>query len=130
MPKQSIFFRQSGVLKRLFTDDIVIMEANDNYVKIFSDEGVFTVRTTLDAALSRLPANKFLRVTRTYAVGIEHIDSISKELLKIKGVKNEVPVSKQYYREIIKQITILDPTPLEVEIQNAVAKKPRSKNRI
>ena len=129
MSKQSIFFRQSGCLKRLNTDDIVVIEANDNYLKIFSEEGVFTVRATLDAALSRLPANQFLRVNRTYAVGIEYIDSISKEILKVKGAKDEVPVSKLYYREIIKKITILDPTPAELKMQIVAVKKPRSLNK-
>jgi DNA-binding LytR/AlgR family response regulator len=127
MSKQSIFFRRSGCLKRLSTDDIVIMEANDNYVKIFSDEGVFTVRTTLDAALSRLPANQFLRASRTYAVGIEHIDSISKELLKVKGVKNDVPVSKQYYREILKQINIMD-AEIPKKKNEKASLKPRSRS--
>ena len=97
MLKESIFFRHNGALKKLNIDDIVILEAANNYVKFFTEEGIFMVRITLDAAVKSLPPTKFVRVHRLYAVSMKDIDIISKDLLKLKDVKSEIPVSKQYY---------------------------------
>ncbi len=108
MLKECIFFRHNGALKKLNVDDIIILEAANNYVKFFSDEGVFMVRITLDAAVKSLPPTKFVRVHRLYAVSIKDIDTIGKDLLKLKDVKSEIPVSKQYYSKFLSRIKILD----------------------
>lgn len=108
MLKESIFFRHNGALKKLNVDDIVILEAANNYVKFFTEEGIFMVRITLDAAVKSLPPTKFVRVHRLYAVSIKDIDTIGKDLLKLKDVKSEIPVSKQYYSKFLSRIKILD----------------------
>jgi DNA-binding LytR/AlgR family response regulator len=108
MLKESIFFRHDGVLKKLSVNDIVILEAADNCVKFFSEEGIFMVRITLEAAFRALPPTKFVRVHRSYVVSIKEIDTIGKEVLKIKGVESDIPVSKQYYSKFLKKIKILD----------------------
>jgi len=108
MLKESIFFRHNGALKKLNVNDIVILEAANNYVKFFTEVGIFMVRITLDAAVKSLPPTKFVRVHRLYAVSIKDIDTIGKDLLKIKDVVSDIPVSKQYYSKFIKRIKILD----------------------
>ena len=108
MLKESIFFRHNGALKKLNVDDIIMLEAANNYVKFFSEEGIFMVRITLDAAVKSLPPTKFVRVHRLYAVSIKDIDTLGKDLLKLKDVKSEIPVSKQYYSKFLKKIKILD----------------------
>jgi DNA-binding LytR/AlgR family response regulator len=108
MLKESIFFRHNGVLKKLNVNDIVILEAADNYVKFFTDEGIFMVRITMDAAVKSLPPTKFVRVHRLYTVSIKDINTISNESLTIRDLKDEIPVSKQYYSKFLKKIKILD----------------------
>ena len=108
MLKESIFFRHKGVLKKLNINNIVVLEAADNYVKFFTDEGTFTVRITMDAAVKSLPSTKFVRVHRLYAVSIKDINTISNESLTIRDFENEIPVSKQYYLKFLKRIKILD----------------------
>ena len=39
MLKDSIFFRHNGALKKLNIDDIVILEAANNYLKLLTEEG-------------------------------------------------------------------------------------------
>jgi DNA-binding LytR/AlgR family response regulator len=108
MLKDSIFFRHNGALKKLNIDDIVILEAANNYVKFLTEEGIFMVRITMDAAVKSLPPTKFVRVHRLYAVSIKDIDTIGKDLLKLKDVKSEIPVSRQYYSKFLSRIKILD----------------------
>jgi two-component system LytT family response regulator len=108
MLKEFIFFRHNGALKKLKVDDIVVLEAANNYVKFFSEEGIFMVRITLEAAVKSLPSTKFVRVHRLYAVSIKEINTISNEFLTIKDLKDQIPVSKQYYSKFLKKIKILD----------------------
>jgi DNA-binding LytR/AlgR family response regulator len=108
MLKESIFFRNKGVLKKLNVNNIVVLEAADNYVRFFTDEGTFLVRITMDAAVKSLPSTKFVRVHRLYAISIKDINTISNESLRIRDFDNEIPVSKQYYLKFLKRIKILD----------------------
>ncbi len=53
------FYRQDGALKKLAIDEIIIIEAANNYVKIHKPGGILMLRTTLDAALNGCPKNNF-----------------------------------------------------------------------
>lgn len=108
MLRDIIFFSQKGLLKKLNINDIVFLEAADNYVKFFTEEGIFLVRITMDAAVKSLPPTKFVRVHRLYTVSIKEIDTIGKDLITLKDVKSGVPVSKQFYSKILKKIKILN----------------------
>jgi DNA-binding LytR/AlgR family response regulator len=108
MSAHSFFFRQDGALKKLSLDEIIFIEAANNYVKFHKQGGHLMVRTTLDAALSRLPKNQFLRVHRSFAVSVDHIELIAKSVIVVKNFKDGIPVSRQHYPGLIQQIVILD----------------------
>jgi LytTr DNA-binding domain len=108
MTNHYVFFRQNGVLKKIDVDEIVLLHTADNYLKIFARDITFTVRATLEAVLGRMPPKKFLRVHRQYAVSIDYIEKIERDELILTDKETSIPVSKQYYRNIIKQIVILD----------------------
>ena len=111
MLEDCIFVKQKGVLKKLHFDHIMVLEAADNYVRFFTDEGTFLVRITLEAAVKSLPSDKFARVHRLYAVSIKEISKISNECLMIRNFENEIPVSKLFYDDFVKQIKILEADP-------------------
>jgi len=111
MFEDCIFIKQNRALKKLYFDHIIVLEAADNYVKFFTDEGIFLVRITMDAAVKALPPDRFARVHRLYAVSIKEISKISNETLMIRNIDNEFPVSKQFYDDFVKQIKILEPDP-------------------
>jgi DNA-binding LytR/AlgR family response regulator len=108
MSNQFVFFRQKGALKKLDIDAIIVMETADNYLKIVGRDDFFTIRATLDSVLNLMPAKKFLRVHRQYAVSVDYIDKIDRDHLILGDHTTSIPVSKQHYPEIIKQIVILD----------------------
>jgi DNA-binding LytR/AlgR family response regulator len=111
MLEDCIFVKQKGALKKLHFDHIMVLEAADNYVKFFTDEGTFLVRISMEAAVKSLPSDKFARVHRLYAVSIKEISKISDESLMIRNFENEIPVSKQFYADFVKKIKILDADP-------------------
>ena len=108
MFKQYIFFRHKGALKKLDIDEIVVMEANDNYIKIIGLENFFTVRISLETALKRLPSKKFIRIHRSYVVSLDYIESIDKESVLLGDKETMLPVSRMYYQKLSRQLVILD----------------------
>lgn len=57
--------------------------------------------------MSRMPENQFLRVHRSYAVFVHFIDEITRDQVLIGNAQVDIPVSRQYYNELKKQITTL-----------------------
>lgn len=107
MSKQPLLLRIDGVMKKVDPDEIMLLETAKNYVKFFSLNGSLMVRTTLEDALLKLPADQFAQVHRSYVVSVNDINEISPDFLTITGTDWTVPVSRQYYRKFMKRFTII-----------------------
>jgi DNA-binding LytR/AlgR family response regulator len=110
MTKQHFFFRQDGLLKKLNLDNVVYMEASKNYTRFcVLEDDVYLIRISLDAAMELLPKNKFLRVHRSFAVSVDHISDVGRESVFFTAFPDlEIPVSRQYYVQLTKQVVILE----------------------
>ena len=100
-----IFIRDSNIVRRLKLDDILFAEAMGDYVKLFTPQKFFAIHTTLKAVEERLPANKFIRVHRSFIVAITKIDTIQDGALVING--KPVPVADAYRAALNKRMNIL-----------------------
>ena len=100
-----VFIRDSNVVKRLSLDDILYAEAMGDYVKLHTPQRFFAIHTSLRAMEQRLPANKFLRVHRSYMVAIDKIDTIQEGVLIINN--KPVPVADAYRATLNKRMNIL-----------------------
>jgi DNA-binding LytR/AlgR family response regulator len=100
-----IFIRDSNIVRRLKFDDILFAEAMGDYVKLHTDQKFFAIHTTLKTVEERLPANKFIRVHRSYIVAIIKIDTIQDGALVING--KPIPVADAYRAALNKRMNIL-----------------------
>ncbi|KIC91853.1 LytTR family DNA-binding domain-containing protein [Flavihumibacter sp. ZG627] len=108
------FYRNNGFLMQMHIDVIALLEVNKNYVRFFTKHGQVDIRTTLENALAQLPKNHFIQVHRSYAVPFNQIDRIGKDSLFIFADPNlEIPISRKYYKELLKHIKIIGPDLLE-----------------
>lgn len=89
-----MFIRDSGILKRIKLDEILYLEAMGDYVKLHTAQKFHAVHSTLKAIEERLPANRFMRVHRSYIVSLDKIDSIEDGAIIIS--RNTVPVADAY----------------------------------
>jgi two-component system LytT family response regulator len=74
-PKR-ISIKSSGKLIFIRTDEIDCVEAADNYVKVRSGGEVHVVRDTLGAFEGRLPADDFVRISRSCIINVDRIKEI------------------------------------------------------
>jgi DNA-binding LytR/AlgR family response regulator len=107
MTNQPLFFRDNGKLKKIDSDEIVVLSALGNYVQFFTTRGMLAIRTTLNNVLNLLPPKQFLQVHRTYAVSVHYVTEISRDEVIVTGVEGSIPISKQHYAELIRQLTII-----------------------
>lgn len=77
--------------------EISHIEAMDNYVKVFRN-GLPTVisQIPLKDIMELLPASRFVRVHRSFAVALSSIERYSGRLIYLKGSKHPVPVGRTY----------------------------------
>ena len=103
--KEFVFIRDNGILKRLLIEDIHFLEAMGDYVKVFTQQKFHAIHTTLKNVEDKLPANKFLRVHRSYIVALNKIEKIEEGVIVINS--KTVPVADAYRSSLNKRLNIL-----------------------
>lgn len=78
-------------------DDIIFVEAMDNYVKVFR-RGMHTVlsQITMKEMESILPDDKFIRVHRSFIVSLNAIDKFSNRKIYVLNSDRVIPVGRKY----------------------------------
>lgn len=77
--------------------DITFIEAMDNYVKVFR-RGLPMVMSqiTMKEMEALLPADRFIRVHRSFIVSLDAIDRFSNRKINIHGQERTIPVGRKY----------------------------------
>jgi two-component system, LytTR family, response regulator len=70
------------------------LEAAGNYVTFVTKEKPIISRSTFIEAINLLPADKFVRIHRSFVVSINKIDKVERHQVTIKG--KTIPVSEAY----------------------------------
>ena len=85
-------------LKVLY-DDILYLEAAGNYVTfVLRDKNILS-RSTFVEATALLPADKFVRIHRSYLVAINKIDKVERHQVTINNLK--IPVGEAYSQNLL-----------------------------
>jgi len=107
--KEEIFIKKNSTLVRLKYDDILWVEALENYVIFNTFKEKYTIHFTMKAIEQKLPSTKFTRVHRSYIVNTSTIDVIEDNAVIIKtddGNKN-IPIGKSYKEKLMKDINLI-----------------------
>lgn len=89
------FVREQHRFIKIVFDSIVYIESLENYVVVHTkDQKKSTIRSTLNEFLQQLPADKFYRTHRSYAVHADLIENIEPTEVVVFGHK--VPMSNTY----------------------------------
>jgi DNA-binding LytR/AlgR family response regulator len=89
------FFIKSGTgFEKIFFDELLYVEAAQNYCALHTNRGKFLTLSTIHALEARLPQDRFLRVQKSYIVSVEKISSLSTAEVVIR--EHRIPVGKNY----------------------------------
>lgn len=85
--------------------DILYVEALGNYVKIVRASGGHVLtRTNLKAIMDLLPADRFLRIHRSYVVPVASVVSFTRSRVVLKGGGDGLPVGAQYMVQVMEAL--------------------------
>lgn len=71
-----IVVKDNGMIRIIPAQDILYLEANDDYVKIFTKDGNYLKKSTLSQLEQSLDPEQFVRVHRSYLVPVSQINRI------------------------------------------------------
>lgn len=103
--QNSFFVKKGSMLVKVFLENINWIQAMDNYVIIQTNTDQFVVHSTMKDIEMKLPAEKFLRVHRSYIIPIEKINVLDENTVLI-GDKT-IPVGKSYKDVFMNRLNFL-----------------------
>ena len=104
-PQEFVFVRDNGVLRKINLDEILFMEAMGDYVKIFIASRFFIAHTRLRSIEQKIPAQKFLRVHRSFIVALNKIEKVEEGVIVIN--QTPIPVADTYRSILNNRLNIL-----------------------
>lgn len=102
---KKIPIKNSDKLSLVDVDKIIYCIANEGHVNVVTDKENFISEETLNNVEIRLKEFNFIKCHRKYLVNLDLIENIipwvnGTYILKLKGTKEEIPVSRNYNKTI------------------------------
>lgn len=104
-PETYFFIKTNQQMEKVSLDKILYVESMREYVSIHSDAKRYVIHQTMNTMEGKLPLPDFMRVHRSYIVGLHHIDSIMGNTISIKEKK--IPIGGSYRKDFFEQIEML-----------------------
>ncbi|TVZ59227.1 LytTR family transcriptional regulator [Flavobacteriaceae bacterium MAR_2010_105] len=96
--EQFIYLKVEKSLQKVYIKDIIYIESLKNYIKVKTTDREIIVYKSISAIEGLLPKETFLRVHRSYIVGLNFINSFSPSKLDLKGIT--IPIGRKYKEEV------------------------------
>ena len=102
--KESLFIKQGQSFHKVKVADIMYLESDNVYVYVYTLQNKLVVRSKLQDYIDLIGSKHFFRVHRSFAINIDHIETINAEGIVING--REIPVGKIYRDELLKLLRL------------------------
>lgn len=97
--KDYIFIKQNYRFVKFKLSEILFVEADNNYVNIYTQQQKYVLRLSLGDLVDRLQYARLVRVHRSYAVNLDEISSFDEQVIKID--KHEIPIGRNHRQEFL-----------------------------
>lgn len=107
--EKEIFIKKGSSLVKLKLNDIIFIEALENYVTLTTIDDKFTIHFTMKAIEDYLPPGVFIRVHRSYIINKSNIQTIKENSLdlNIGGTVKSIPVGKSFRDSLLNDINVM-----------------------
>ncbi|CAD5262795.1 MULTISPECIES: LytTR family DNA-binding domain-containing protein [unclassified Imperialibacter] len=96
------FIKCDSKFERIYFDDILYVQALQNYVTIFTTKGKFITLLYLKNVEENLDRQSFLRVHKSFIVSIPKIQSIENNEIIIDNFR--IPISRNYREQVLERV--------------------------
>lgn len=95
-----IYLRVDRKMIKVLLDDILYIESDKDYVKVFTEKGFIITRQTIASVEAMLSESQFIRIHRSYIVSLNKLKSYTAETVEIGN--KELPIGKLYRNNFLK----------------------------
>jgi DNA-binding LytR/AlgR family response regulator len=96
------FVKTDNKLVKLLFDEVLYIEALQNYVMIYTKSKKYMTYLTFKSVEEYLPADKFIKVHKSFIVAAAHIDSIVGNDIRIG--EQHIPISRNQKEEVMEKL--------------------------
>ena len=102
-----IYTKVGNKLRKVPLDDILYIEVEGKYSALQVRDRKFNVKASLKDLLQKLPADRFVRVSRNFVVNLNRIQHIDTFQYTVKVGDMEIPISRTYKEELMRHINLI-----------------------
>lgn len=96
------FIKSNNKYEKIRLDDLLFVEAMQNYITLHTTRGKFTTLLSMKNILEELPALRFLQVHKSYIVALDKIETLEGNLIQIK--QNKIPISRAKRELVVNKV--------------------------
>ncbi len=100
-----IFVRNRDKMMKIMVADILYIEADRNYSRIFTNSKEFLLSTTLKTIEEKLSGHLFVRIHRSYIINLAHVDEVAESHVII--AQKIIPLSSGLKEHLLQRIHTL-----------------------
>ncbi len=100
-----IFVRNRDKMMKIMVADILYIEADRNYSRIFTNSKEFLLSTTLKTIEEKLSGHLFVRIHRSYIINLAHVDEVAESHVII--AQKIIPLSSGLKEHLLQRIQTL-----------------------
>ena len=102
---ETIFIKSDSKLVQINTHKIFWIEALGNYMRVITEDGKYTILSTMKDVANKLPSDEFVRVHRSFIVRLDKIESIEDNYIVINN--NQINIGKAYKEGLSGKLNLL-----------------------
>lgn len=98
-----LYLKENREMVKVFLNDILYIESLRDYVRVKTGKGEVITYQKISYLEQKLPANKFIRVHRSFIVATDKVISFTPSTVKINTI--EIPIGRNYKNTTLKVLT-------------------------
>jgi DNA-binding LytR/AlgR family response regulator len=98
---QHVFLKHQQQFVRVPLAEILWLEADNNYTTLVTAARRYALRLALNTVLERLASPRLVRVHRSFAVSLPHVEAFSEQDITVAG--QVLPLSRHYREEFLRR---------------------------
>ncbi|MDI9538942.1 MAG: LytTR family DNA-binding domain-containing protein [Bacteroidota bacterium] len=104
-----IFIKNNSSLVRVKYDDILWIEALENYVVVNTFKEKYTIHFTMKSISDKMPSERFMRIHRSYIVNFSKISAIEDNsvIIRTESGNRVIPIGKSYKDKLLNDINLI-----------------------
>jgi two-component system, LytTR family, response regulator LytT len=102
--EDALFIKEGNYFHKVKFSDILYLESEHVYVMVHTLEKKILVRSSMQDYLSKFDPREFIRIHRSFAVSLRHLQSINTDHVMVNN--RSLPVSKQYREALFSRVKL------------------------